>query len=150
MPEPTASLRGRRVSDEADFDRPCSPVRCGKRQRPVRLTRALGLSCALEIAPGFRKSGYGLVDASDIDHSADLAAFFNARALTSDGPIAYRILGPDGAGLFLVCSIRYTDGRHRPLFRRRAAFRFGRARIEADVYDGVLIEVHLRSPSHYR
>src|SRR5271168_1833417 len=35
-----------------------------------------------------------------IDHSADLAAFFNARALTSDGPITYRIFGPDGAGLF--------------------------------------------------
>jgi ribonuclease BN (tRNA processing enzyme) len=35
-----------------------------------------------------------------IDHSADLAAFFNARALTSDGPIKYRIFGPDGAGLF--------------------------------------------------
>ena len=31
-----------------------------------------------------------------IDHSADLPAFFNARALTSDGPIAYRIFGPDG------------------------------------------------------
>lgn len=35
-----------------------------------------------------------------IDHSGDLAAFFNARALTSDGPIAYQIFGPDGAGLF--------------------------------------------------
>lgn len=35
-----------------------------------------------------------------IDHSGDLAAFFNARALTSDGPIVYRIFGPDGAGLF--------------------------------------------------
>src|SRR5271168_5494359 len=35
-----------------------------------------------------------------IDHSADLAAFFNARALISDGPITYRIFGPDGAGLF--------------------------------------------------
>jgi ribonuclease BN (tRNA processing enzyme) len=35
-----------------------------------------------------------------IDHSSDLAAFFNARALTSDGPIAYRVFGPDGAGLF--------------------------------------------------
>ena len=35
-----------------------------------------------------------------IDHSGDLAAFFNARALTSDGPIAYRIFRPDGAGLF--------------------------------------------------
>jgi ribonuclease BN (tRNA processing enzyme) len=35
-----------------------------------------------------------------IDHSGDLAAFFNARALTSDAPIAYRVFGPDGAGLF--------------------------------------------------
>ncbi|HXB54342.1 MAG TPA: MBL fold metallo-hydrolase [Vicinamibacteria bacterium] len=35
-----------------------------------------------------------------IDHSGDLAAFFNARALTSDGPISYRVFGPDGAGLF--------------------------------------------------
>jgi len=35
-----------------------------------------------------------------IDHSADLPGFFNARALTSDGPIAYHIFGPDGAGLF--------------------------------------------------
>jgi ribonuclease BN (tRNA processing enzyme) len=35
-----------------------------------------------------------------IDHSGDLAAFFNARALASDGPIKYRVFGPDGAGLF--------------------------------------------------
>jgi ribonuclease BN (tRNA processing enzyme) len=35
-----------------------------------------------------------------IDHSGDLAAFFNARALSSDGPIAYRIFGPDGADPF--------------------------------------------------
>jgi ribonuclease BN (tRNA processing enzyme) len=35
-----------------------------------------------------------------IDHSADLAALLNARALTSDGSIAYRIFGPDGEGLF--------------------------------------------------
>jgi ribonuclease BN (tRNA processing enzyme) len=35
-----------------------------------------------------------------IDHSGDLAAFFNARALTSDGPIKYRVFGPDGSGLF--------------------------------------------------
>jgi len=43
-----------------------------------------------------------------IDHSADLAAFFNARALTSDGPVAYRIFGPDGAGLFPKTS-RFVD-----------------------------------------
>jgi ribonuclease BN (tRNA processing enzyme) len=35
-----------------------------------------------------------------IDHSGDLAAFFNARALTSDGPITYHVFGPDGAGDF--------------------------------------------------
>ncbi|MGB6595563.1 MAG: MBL fold metallo-hydrolase, partial [Candidatus Acidiferrum sp.] len=43
-----------------------------------------------------------------IDHSGDLAAFFNDRALTSDGPISYRIFGPDGAGLFPKTS-RFVD-----------------------------------------
>src|ERR1700756_5565690 len=43
-----------------------------------------------------------------IDHSADLAAFFNARALTSDRPIEYHIFGPDGAGLFPKTS-RFVD-----------------------------------------
>jgi len=43
-----------------------------------------------------------------IDHSADLAAFFNARALTSDRPIVYRSFGPDGAGLFPKTS-RFVD-----------------------------------------
>src|SRR5271163_704173 len=43
-----------------------------------------------------------------IDHSGDLAAFFNARALSSDGPITYRIFGPDGAGLFPKTS-RFVD-----------------------------------------
>ncbi len=43
-----------------------------------------------------------------IDHSGDLAAFFNARALTSDGPIVYRVFGPDGAGLFPKTS-RFVD-----------------------------------------
>lgn len=43
-----------------------------------------------------------------IDHSGDLAAFFNARALTSDGPIKYRVFGPDGSGLFPKTS-RFVD-----------------------------------------
>jgi ribonuclease BN (tRNA processing enzyme) len=43
-----------------------------------------------------------------IDHSGDLAAFFNARALTSDNAITYRIFGPDGAGLFPKTS-RFVD-----------------------------------------
>ena len=43
-----------------------------------------------------------------IDHTADLAAVFNARALTSDGPISYRIFGPGGAGFFPNTS-RFVD-----------------------------------------
>ena len=43
-----------------------------------------------------------------IDHSSGLPAFFNDRALTSDGPITYRIFGPDGAGLFPKTS-RFVD-----------------------------------------
>ena len=43
-----------------------------------------------------------------IDHSGDLAAFFNARALTSDGPIKHRVFGPDAAGLFPKTS-RFVD-----------------------------------------
>jgi len=43
-----------------------------------------------------------------IDHSGDLAAFFNARALSSDGPITYHIFGPDGGGLFPKTS-RFVD-----------------------------------------
>jgi ribonuclease BN (tRNA processing enzyme) len=43
-----------------------------------------------------------------IDHTEDLAAFFNERALTSDGPISYHVFGPDGAGLFPKTS-RFVD-----------------------------------------
>jgi ribonuclease BN (tRNA processing enzyme) len=43
-----------------------------------------------------------------IDHTGDLASFFNARALDSDGPITYRIFGPDGAGQFPKTS-RFVD-----------------------------------------
>lgn len=43
-----------------------------------------------------------------IDHSADLAAFLNARALNADGPISYRIFGPDGSALFPKTS-RFVD-----------------------------------------
>jgi ribonuclease BN (tRNA processing enzyme) len=43
-----------------------------------------------------------------IDHSSGLPAFFNDRALNADGPISYRIFGPDGAGLFPKTS-RFVD-----------------------------------------
>lgn len=35
-----------------------------------------------------------------IDHSADIPAVFLERALTADGPIAFRVFGPQGGGLF--------------------------------------------------
>jgi ribonuclease BN (tRNA processing enzyme) len=43
-----------------------------------------------------------------IDHSGDLASFLLSRSLTSDGPIVFRIFGPDGAGLFPKTS-RFVD-----------------------------------------
>jgi ribonuclease BN (tRNA processing enzyme) len=43
-----------------------------------------------------------------IDHSSGLPAFLNDRALNADGPISYRIFGPDGAGLFPKTS-RFVD-----------------------------------------
>jgi len=43
-----------------------------------------------------------------VDHSSDLPAFLNDRALTSDGPVEYRIFGPDGEGVFPKTS-RFID-----------------------------------------
>src|ERR1700722_16845137 len=43
-----------------------------------------------------------------IDHSGDLPAFVHARALRADGPVTYKIFGPDGAGLFPKTS-RFVD-----------------------------------------
>ena len=73
------------------------------------------------IGSGFRKVDTVLLTHLHIDHSGDLAAFFNARALTSDGPIAYRIFGPDGAGAFPKTS-RFVD----LLVGRRARLRIKR------------------------
>ena len=53
-----------------------------------------------ELDLGLDKVDLVLLTHLHIDHSGDLAAFFNARALTADGPITYRIFGPDGAGFF--------------------------------------------------
>jgi ribonuclease BN (tRNA processing enzyme) len=61
-----------------------------------------------ELEPDLDKVDTVLLTHLHIDHSADLAAFFNARALTSDGPITYAIFGPDGAGLFPKTS-RFVD-----------------------------------------
>jgi ribonuclease BN (tRNA processing enzyme) len=76
-----------------------------------------------------------------IDHSADLAAFFNARALTSDGPISYRIFGPDGAGLFPKTS-RFVN----LLVEKDGAFAYQKtfgARETFAVHD---LAIHLDSP----
>ncbi len=61
-----------------------------------------------ELEPDLDKVDTVLLTHLHIDHSGDLAAFFNARALTSDGPISYRVFGPDGAGLFPKTS-RFVD-----------------------------------------
>jgi ribonuclease BN (tRNA processing enzyme) len=89
-----------------------------------------------------------------IDHSGDLAAFFNARALTSDGPIAYRVFGPDGAGLFLKTS-RFVDllvgadgafayqktfGAHESFAVRDLAVRLDSARTRIVDEDGLVVE----------
>jgi ribonuclease BN (tRNA processing enzyme) len=89
-----------------------------------------------------------------IDHSGDLAAFFNARALTSDGPIAYRIFGPDGAGLFPKTS-RFVDllvgddgafpyqktfGAHESFTVRDLAISLDSARTKIVDADGIVVE----------
>jgi len=89
-----------------------------------------------------------------IDHSADLAAFFNARALTSDGPIAYRIFGPDGAGLFPKTSrfvnllvgddgafaYQKTFGARESFAVRDLAIRLDSARTKIVDEDGLVVE----------
>ncbi len=61
-----------------------------------------------ELGLNLQKVDIVLLTHLHIDHSGDLAAFFNARALTSDGPLVFRIFGPDGAGLFPKTS-RFVD-----------------------------------------
>jgi ribonuclease BN (tRNA processing enzyme) len=89
-----------------------------------------------------------------IDHSGDLAAFFNARALTSDGPITYRVFGPDGAGLFPKTSrfvnllvgadgafaYQKTFGARESFTVRDLAIRLDSARTKIVDEDGLVIE----------
>jgi ribonuclease BN (tRNA processing enzyme) len=89
-----------------------------------------------------------------IDHSGDLAAFFNARALTSDGPITYRVFGPDGAGLFPKTSrfvnllvgadgafaYQKTFGARESFTVRDLAIRLDSARTKIVDEDGLVVE----------
>jgi ribonuclease BN (tRNA processing enzyme) len=89
-----------------------------------------------------------------IDHSGDLAAFFNARALASDGPISYRIFGPDGAGLFPKTSqfvnllvgeggafaYQKTFGAHESFTVRDLAISLDSARTKILDEDGLVVE----------
>jgi ribonuclease BN (tRNA processing enzyme) len=89
-----------------------------------------------------------------IDHSGDLAAFFNARALTSDGPIVYRVFGPDGAGLFPKTSrfvnllvgedgafaYQKTFGAHESFTVRDLAISLDSARTKIVDEDGLVVE----------
>lgn len=76
-----------------------------------------------------------------IDHSEDLAAFFNARALTSDGPISYRVFGPDGAGLFPKTS-RFVD----LLMGREGAFAYQKTFGARETYEVRDLAIRLDSP----
>ena len=76
-----------------------------------------------------------------IDHSADLAAFFNARALTSDGPITYRVFGPDGAGLFPKTS-RFVD----LLVGSRGAFEYQKTFGAPETFSVHDLAISLNSP----
>jgi ribonuclease BN (tRNA processing enzyme) len=89
-----------------------------------------------------------------IDHSGDLAAFFNARTLTSDGPITYRVFGPDGAGLFPKTSrfvnllvgedgafaYQKTFGAHESFAVRDLAISLDSARTKIVDEDGLVVE----------
>ena len=76
-----------------------------------------------------------------IDHSGDLAAFFNARALTSDGPITYRVFGPDGAGLFPKTS-RFVD----LLVGERGAFAYQKTFCAPETFTVRDLAISLDSP----
>lgn len=89
-----------------------------------------------------------------IDHSGDLAAFFNARALTSNGPITYRVFGPDGTGLFPKTSrfvnllvgengafaYQKTFGAHESFAVRDLAISLDSARTKIVDEDGLVVE----------
>ncbi len=76
-----------------------------------------------------------------IDHSADLAAFFNARALTSDGPIVYRVFGPDGAVQFPKTS-RFVD----LLVGDKGAFRYQKTFGVEEKFTVRDLQIDLNSP----
>jgi ribonuclease BN (tRNA processing enzyme) len=89
-----------------------------------------------------------------IDHSGDLVAFLNARALTSNGAIAYRVFGPDGAGLFPKTSrfvnllvgasgafaYQKTFGARESFTVRDLAIRLDSARTKIVDEDGLVVE----------
>jgi ribonuclease BN (tRNA processing enzyme) len=76
-----------------------------------------------------------------IDHSSDLPAFFNARALTSDGPITYHVFGPDGAGLFPKTS-HLVDS----LVGPQGAFAYQKTFGAPETFDVHDLQVNLDSP----
>ena len=83
-----------------------------------------------ELETDLEKADTILLSHLHIDHSEDLAAFFNARALTSDGPISYHVFGPDGAGLFPKTS-RFVD----LLLGREGAFAYQKTFGVRETYD---------------
>ncbi len=76
-----------------------------------------------------------------IDHSSDLPAFFNARALTSDGPITYHVFGPGGAGLFPKTS-HLVDS----LVGPQGAFAYQKTFGAPETFDVHDLQINLDSP----
>lgn len=77
-----------------------------------------------------------------IDHSGDLPALFLHRSLTSDGPIHFKVFGPQGAGLFpnTTLFIRF-------LFGPGGAFDYQRTFGADETIDAVDLSTALDSPA---
>lgn len=77
-----------------------------------------------------------------IDHSADLPAIFLHRSLTSDGPIHFRVFGPEGSGLFPSAS-QFV----RLLFDRGGAYEYQKTFGQDEQIDTVDLPTALNSPA---
>lgn len=76
-----------------------------------------------------------------IDHSADLPAIFLNRSLTSDGPIRFRVFGPEGSGLFPSAS-QFVH----LLFDHSGAYEYQKTFGQDEQIDAVDLPTALNSP----
>lgn len=76
-----------------------------------------------------------------IDHSSDIPAVFLDRALTADGPIRFRVFGPEGGGLFPS-----TTQFLKVLFEHGGAFEYEKTFGADETIDGKDLPTALDSP----